>query len=394
MIRINAASSILSGLLLCAGCGGVEAPSDTPDRADGGADAGGKSDASPSDGGDDAAPTECTEEFVEGLAVAESDFYGGVPFALGYPPYAIDGCRLLYGVNGLVSGNVGELRLRDLATGEDTALEGAANKPRRPAARGGWMAWEATLNGVDVVRVTAGKEILTLEGPFDHAGEPRVSADAIVFTGWLGPDSLADTDVFLFEPRTGAITSVGNGPGQQRFPDVSATHVAWADFVEDPDGTFNQSGEDAADIVLFTRESAAITPRKRAGKQAFPLLGATGRLVYLDWGAVHPEPKFSEYDLRIGDLGAAVEADVIVDHITTQQPYVRPAALDGWIEWVRWPLGGSAELLRRPADLSKPAVALPVVGGLELYTPIASKALTLVGARAPGKPLTLTAFAR
>jgi hypothetical protein len=390
MIRINAACFILSGLLLCAGCGGVEVPGD----ATGGAkDAGGKADAASStDGGADS--TECTEEFAEGLAVAESDVYGGPPFALGYPPYAVDGCRLLYVVNGAVSGSVGELRLRDLATGEDTALEGAASKPRRPAARGGWMAWEATLNGVDVVRVTAGKEILTLEGPFDHAGEPRASADAVVFTGWLGPGSFADTDVFLFEPGTGAMTSVGKGSGQQRFPDVSLTHVAWADFSEDPDGTFNQSGEDAADIVLFTRESGAITPRKRVGKQAFPLLGATGRLVYLDWGEVHPEPKFSEYDLRIGDLGAAIEADVTVDHVTTQKPYIRPAALDGWIEWVRWPFDGNAELLRRPADLSKPAVVLPVLGGLELFTPIASKAMTLVGARAPGKQLTLAAFAR
>jgi hypothetical protein len=388
MIRIKSACSVLSGLLLCAGCGGVEVPLDKADAAapgDGGAGA---------DGGADAASAACDKDFAEGIAVAEGDVYGGPPFALGYPPYAVDGCRLLYVANGGVNGSSGELRLRDLATGAEAVLEGAASKPRRPAARGGWMTWEATLSGVDVVRVAADKEIQTLEGPFDHAGEPRVSGDAIVFTGWLGPDSTADTDVFLFETATGAIKKVGEGPGQQRFADVSATHVAWADFAEDPDGTFNESGIDAADIVVFTRESSAITPRKRPGKQAFPLLGATGKLVYLDWGEVHPEPKFSEYDLRIGALGALVEADVTVDHVITQQPYVRPAALGGFLEWVRWPSGGSAELLRRPADLSKPAASLPGLGGMEIYSPTASAAITLVGARAPGKPMTLAAFAR
>jgi hypothetical protein len=233
-----------------------------------------------------------------------------------------------------------------------------------------------------------------MQGAFDHAGEPRCAEGAVVFTGWLGPNNTADTDVFLFQVGSGLVTNMSAGPGQQRFPDVSSTHVAWSDFSEDPDGTFNGNSTDAADIVVLTREGAPAATRKMPGMQAFPMLGAPGKLAYLSWGLVHPEPKFSEYDLRVGDLAGPGSADITVDHIMTLAPYVRPAALGQWLEWVVWPPGQSASLMRRPADLSAPATMIPGVPGGEMYTPTASDTITLVGARAPGAPLTLTAFAR
>ncbi|MFT3771678.1 MAG: hypothetical protein QM820_40215 [Minicystis sp.] len=387
MNRVSVAMAIVSGLILGSGCGGGgEMTSASSGIGSSSGSAGGSDAGHPS--------VTCADAEPKGIMITDVDALGGQPFALGYPPYAIDGCRLLYVAPGTSPGSSGELRLRDLQSGKETAIEPAGAHPRRPAARGGWMAWEATENGVAVVRASSGQEILTMKGPFDHAGEPRCAEGAVVFTGWLGPKDTADTDVFVFQPATGSVIDVSPGPGQQRFPDVSATHIAWTDFAEDPDGTFDDNAADAADIALLDRGGGAPIARKLPGKQAFAMLGAPGRIAYLSWGLVHPEPKFSEFDLRVGDLVAAVDADVTVDHVITQSPYVRPAALGKWLEWVRWPAVESPSLLRRPADLSAPASAIPTLDAMELYTPTASDALTLVGARAPGGPLTLAIFSR
>ena len=61
----------------------------------------------------------------------------------------------------------------------------------------------------------------------------------------------------------------------------------------------------AADIVLLDRRSATRTTRKKPGKQAFPMLGAAGKIATLDWNLVHPEPKLSAYELRVGLLADA-----------------------------------------------------------------------------------------
>jgi hypothetical protein len=332
------------------------------------------------------APTPtCSAAAAEGVAVAATDPYGGQPYALGYPPYAIDGCKLAY-----VAQGAGELRLRDLATGEDTVVAPASELPRRPAIAGELVAWEATLDGKAVVR--AGGH--TIAGAFDHAGEPRAAEDAVIFTGWLTADAKGDTDVFLYTPSSGAITAVGTGPGQQRFADVSATHAAWSDFSEDPDGTFDDDGNDVADLVVLDRAAMTAVTRKRSGKQAFPTLGATGKIAYLDWGLVHPEPKFAEYDLRIGDVVGDGSSDAQVDHISTLAPYLRPAARGDRLEWVATPEGGDTTLMRRSADLAGPAETVKVFQGLTVFGPSAAEGITLVGARDAAGGVTLRAFAR
>jgi hypothetical protein len=336
----------------------------------------------------------CTAASAEGIAVTEVDAYGGIPYSLGYPPYAIDGCRLVYVARPEAGTMDGELRLRDLGSGTETVLAPAAERPRRPALAGDVVAWEATEGGKTVVRVSAMGAVKTLSGPFDHAGEPRVAEGAVVFTAWLAADDHGDTDVYLYQPATDAVTAVATGPAQQRWADVSATHVAWTDFVEDPDGAFGDASTDAADIVVLDRATGIATPRKMAGKQAFPLLGAEGKIGYLDWGLVHPEPKFSEYDLRLGDLGAAVDADVTVDHIVTLSPYVRPAARGTLIEWVSSPsAGGPTSLFRRGVDLASPAETVSGFEGMSVFGPSAAETITLVGASGPAG-VTLRAFAR
>ncbi|MFT3767526.1 MAG: hypothetical protein QM820_18890 [Minicystis sp.] len=231
---------------------------------------------------------------MEGLEVSATDPYGGEPYALGYPPYAVDGCALAYVTPS------GELRLRDLAGGSESVLAKVDEAPRRPAIVGDLVAWEGVIDGKVSVRVRGPHGTVTVPGSFDHAGEPRVAADSVVFTGWHDADDHGDTDVYLFTPSTGEVTAIATGPAQQRFPDVSATHIAWTDFTEDPDGALGDDSTDAADIVVLARATSEQTTRKHEGKQAFPMLGADGHLAYLDWGLVHPEPKFSAYEIPAG----------------------------------------------------------------------------------------------
>ncbi len=234
------------------------------------------------------------------------------------------------------------------------------------------------------------------EGPFDHAGEPRAAADAVVFTAWLGPEDRDDTNIFLYRPATQELTAVRPTPKQQRFPDISATHLAWADFADDLDGYYTDFSIDAheADVVLFDRATGAATTRYAPGKQAFPILGATGKVAYLDWVDVQPEPKLDAYTLRIGDLDAPIAGDAVVAQISATLLHVRPVARGPLLEWVASSDGAPVRLERQRADLTMPAVTLPGLEGLDILGPIASDTVTLVGVRKPGAAVELRAFAR
>jgi hypothetical protein len=338
-------------------------------------------------GGETAPPSTCEASAAEGLAVSATDPYGGQPYALGYPPYAIDGCALAY-----VSVD-GDLLLRDLAAGGETVLAPASESPRRPAIAGDLVAWEATEAGRAVVRVRASGAVSTVATTYDHAGEPRVAADKVIFTAWQGPSDKDDTDVLLYTPSTGKVSVIAGGPGQQRFADVSATHAAWTDFAEDPDGTFNDDDNDVADVVVLEFAAAESVPHKREGKQAFPMLGADGKLAYLDWGLVHPEPKFSGYTLRVGDVRGDGSGDQDVAAVSTLAPYVRPVARDTKLEWVSMS-NGPMTLYRRGVDLAAPAEAVAPFEDASVFGPSASATITLVGASATGGGVTLRAFAR
>jgi hypothetical protein len=333
----------------------------------------------------------CSASAITGIQVADTDFYGGTPYALGYPPYAIDGCRLVYVAPPAMSATSGELRLRDLSTGKETVIAPASESPRRPTIAPGVIAWESSASDGNkrVVRVLGKGDAVTVSGPFDHAGEPRAAEDAIVFTAWNGADDKSDSDIYLYRPAESVLGPLVMAPGQQRFPDISTDNVAWADFSEDPDGTFDANDIDLADVVIYDRFSHTATTRHRDGKQAFPMLGATGKLAYLDWGAVHPEPKFSAYGLLVTSVGAPVTEDAMVQQVFTTLPYVRPVARGAFLEWVN-----QATLTRQKADLSAPATEVLTESGADLIGPTASDKISLVGARKPGSPVELRAFAR
>jgi hypothetical protein len=312
--------------------------------------------------------------------VTPTDPDGGIPFALGYPPYSIDDCRLAYIAPPPTGQTAGPLLLRDLATGAEELIAPASEKPRRPSLAGGVLAWEAEDAGKRVVRVHTASGTVTLTGAFHHAGEPRAASDAVVFTAFLTDKDSGDADIHLATPGDAQSTPLLSGPGQQRFADISPTHVACADFSEDPDGTFDENATDLADILLLDRASGTKATRHRTGKQAFPMLGAAGKVAYLSWGPEHPEPKFSAYDLVIGALAAPAAEDAVAASITTSSPYVRPTAHGTDLEWVSWPPGDSASLLRRPADLSTSATTVPGFAGAGLYGPAASSRLTVAAA--------------
>ncbi len=341
-------------------------------------------------------PAACDASAADGVAVSASYVHAGVPQAPGAPPYAIDGCWLVY-VAAPEAGDVsGDLKLRHLGTGEELLLAPAAEAPRRPALAGDVVVWEATENGTRVVRARRGGETGTIPGPFDHAGEPRVEGGAVVLTGWLTADEAGDTDVFLYETGQAEAVRIASGPGQQRFPDISATHVAFADFSEDPDGRFDEDARDLADIVVYDRRTRRATLRAREGKQAFPMLGAGERIAYLEWAPAHPEPKFEQFELRIGDIVAPGSGDAVAASIAiASAPFVLPAVRGELVEWVERPeVGGEASLRRRPADLSAPAVEVPGLSGLELFGPSASATITVLGARSPGGALELRGIPR
>jgi hypothetical protein len=339
----------------------------------------------------------CSPDGISGINVAATDFYGGTPYALGYPSYAIDGCRLVYlapGANGMGSG---ALRLRDLESGDEQTLEEASEAPRRPTIAGDVIAWEATVSGMPGVRVKGATGApVTLTGAFNHAGEPRAAEDAVVFTGWLGPNDTDDTDIYLYRLATKELTAVSPAPKQQRFADISATHLTWTDFSGDASGYYKDlySPDDEADVVLFDRATSVATERHRPGKQAFSILGAEGKVAYLDWVGVQPEPKLDGYALQIANLGDPVESDALVSQIFTPLIHVRPVARGELLEWVGTSEGGQTQMLRRAANLVTPAIPLPGLAGMTLVGPTASDAITLVGVQKGGVAVELRAFAR
>jgi hypothetical protein len=323
---------------------------------------------------------------LEGLNV----FSSGRWDPLGYPPYALDGCTLVYVAP---ADGGGALHLRDLATGTDVELEPAASQPRRPALSGDVIAWEIGELTKSQVRVSYQGNVQTLTGDFDHAAEPRATANAVVFTAFLGPNPTDDSDVYLYDVNGDGPSPVAAGAGQQRFADVSLTHVAVTDFSEDPRGYFDEY-ESIADLVIIDRNSGLATPRKRAGKQAFPLLGSDLGLVYLDWGAVHPEPKFSQFGLRAGVLDAPVDADydVKAEGIRTDPAYLRPSLHGLNVDFVDTQ-NGTLGLYRFTLGSQQPPTPIPVAGAPQLLGPVASDAMTLI-ATLQGQTLALTAIAR
>jgi len=318
------------------------------------------------------------------------------PYALGYPPYSADGCSLLYVAPSVDMNGNGELRLRNLANSAEFLIADAATFPRRPVLSGDWMAWEAEEQGRTLIHVRNRKEATTLviDGSFDHATEPRISSTAVVFTAWLGPEMTADTDVAVYDLITKQVEMIGQGPGQQRFADISDTHVAFSDFSEDPDGHFDENMYDVADIVIFDRPTKTSSKRPREGKQAFPMLGAPGKLAFLDWNLVHPEPKLVAYDLRLADITDSLADSVLVEKIQTAAPYVRPVARGQYLEWVGLVENAGSALWRMRVDATSAPVMVQEPSMINLFAPTASEEITFVGVQNVAGAVALEAFAR
>jgi hypothetical protein len=348
------------------------------------ADVGAGTDAGPN--ADDAGPSPplaCSASAAADIEVASVDLNA-------YPPYAIDGCTLVY-----VAAR-GALVIRDLATGTEAVLTGPSERPRRPAISDSVVVWEATMSEKDVVRVWP-RAARPGEAPpitidrFAHAREPRAAGNSVVFTAWKGPAETDDTDIYVYDAAIGEPRLVLGGSGQQRFADVSRDFVAVTDFSEDPDGTYDRNATDLADVVLVERATGTVVRRRAPGKQAFPLLVSADRLAYMHWGDIHPEPKFTLYQLKAGGLRADVASDVVIADVKNMSGVeVRFGGSNGVLEWIANP-DGSTSLLRAPADGSQPPAAASGLEDLVLFAPVSSPGITVVAAiparsTSPGAP--------
>lgn len=272
---------------------------------------------------------------------------------LGYPPYAMQGCRLAF-----VDGTSGDLVLRDLSLGSSQVLEPALSAPRRPTVASDVVAWE-TQDGVHVF-YNGATATMPVPSGYDHVGEPAAATSIVVVTAWRDVAADSDTDVLAYDPASGNFTPVIVAPKQQRFAAVSDTLVAVTDFTEDPIGSYTGSGNDLADIGVFTRASSTYAVRQRTGKDAFPVIITNDILGYLHWGDVHPEPKLEAYTLYTGTIGADPAGDVKIADVTNAFALERPSAKNGVIEWVVT-LQASSTLWRANAmTASSPAAALTV----------------------------------
>jgi hypothetical protein len=156
-----------------------------------------------------------------------------------------------------------------------------------------------------VVRVRAGGANVSIVGSFDHAREPKASSDAVVFTGFLGTDDGSDSDVFLYDVAGKSVTQLQVEKGQQRFADVSAAHVAWSDFAEDPTGVYSGDGTSLADVVLYDRVTKKSQVIKLTGKQAFPMLAVSGSVGFLDWLAFSRKWPCARLPMRLASSGSS-----------------------------------------------------------------------------------------
>jgi len=344
-------------------------------------------DAAFAEGGAAGASPECDAVDVGSISV----FSSGAWDPLGYPPYAVDGCTLVY-VAPDTGG--GALHIRNLSSGEDSELDAPTSNPRRPSVAGDVIAWEVDDGGASQVRVRYGEKTKTLVGNFDHAAEPRAARDAVVFTAFLAAKGTADSDVYLYDVVQEELSAVAAGPGQQRFADVSPSHVAVTDFSEDPRGYFDETGS-ISDIVIVDRQSGVSTSRKAEGKQAFPLLGSGGAIVYLDWRAVHPEPKFSEFWLKAGYIGKAPALDFNLksEQVHTDPAYVRPSLHGLNVDFVDTQ-SAQVGLYRATVGSTQAPVAVVLPRSARLLGPVAAARLTLIAEPLQGQGLSLIAIQR
>jgi hypothetical protein len=188
------------------------------------------------------------------------------------------------------------------------------------------------------------------------------------------------------------VTQLQVEKGQQRFADVSAAHVAWSDFAEDPTGVYSGDGTSLADVVLYDRVTKKSQVIKLTGKQAFPMLAVSGSVGFLDWLAVHPVPKLQDYRILALPLADLAAKPVLVASVQSEVA-VRPAANASRVEWVvRW--SGKSTLHRARLDATSSPVEVTLGNVAEVHAPAGTTGLSVVATRtSPGAPPTLQALA-
>jgi hypothetical protein len=151
-----------------------------------------------------------------------------------------------------------------------------------------------------------------------------------------------------------------------------------------------------SDVALFDRATGETSVRAAPGKQAFPLLGSADVLAYLEWGAVHPEPKFSQFVIKAGHVGEPVSADFAVKPdapVETDPAYVRPSLRGTFLDFVDRP-AQKAELFRAQLDAPGAPTLVAIADAEQLFGPAAAEAFTLVSKPSAAQKLTLFAVAR
>lgn len=270
----------------------------------------------------------------------------------GAPSFSLAACRLAYVAED------GALRDRDLVTGEIIELSPASASPARPDRSPELVVWDAdTEHGRRVhVRLLTG-ESLVIDTSYAQASEARVWQSTVVFTAFVGGLD-GDSDVLSWDLATRAVTVVGGGAAQQRFPAISERYLAYSDFREGgEDGHYDPFGASLADIVVLDRQTGIATTRLLPGKQAFPLLGVGDVLGYLDWDAVRPEPKLgSQFRIRVGHpLFTADDRDVRAASAGTPLADLRPTLREDTFAWLERDDAGALRVLTRSSSTDAPA---------------------------------------
>jgi len=257
------------------------------------------------------------------------------------------------------------------------------------------ITWEADGAQGSEVRVRFDGKVESMSGPFVRAEEPRATADAVVFTAFLGPGPNDDSDVYLFDVVARQLSVIAAGAGQQRFADVSATHVAVTDFSEDPKGYFDEAGS-ISDIALIERATGLRSDRVAPGKQAFPLLGTDGVFAYLEWAAVHPEPKLGQFWLKVGYLDRPISEDFNVKttgQVSTNPAYVRPSLRGLNLDFIDQGAYGTA-LYRAALGTPGTLASFKIAGAQQLFGPVAGDRFTLLASQRSAQNYSLLAVAR
>jgi hypothetical protein len=120
-------------------------------------------------------------------------------------------------------------------------------------------------------------------------------------------------------------------------------------------------------------------------------LASDGAVVYLHWGSVHPEPKFSQFWLKVGYPGEPVELDVDLkaEMVQTSPAYVRPSLYGLDVDFVDTS-ASMVGLYRVSLSEQRPPVATLVPSGMpRLVAPVAGAALTLVSQQQQDQTLSL-----